>query len=61
MDGRASGLSMKDPELVNLILNLLPSSIKNNVEDLNLKIDKFVFLRVILTYLQNTASKLSSL
>ena len=55
-DGRNVGLSLKDPELVDLILNLLPRDMKNHVNNLNLKMDKFVFLRVLLTYLQNASN-----
>ena len=54
--GRNVGLSLKDPELVDLILNLLPRDMKDHVNNLNLKMDKFVFLRVLLTYLQNASN-----
>ena len=47
------GLSLKDPELVHIILNLLPDDMKKHVNDLNLKVDKFVFLRLLLTYFSN--------
>ena len=54
-DGRTSGLSLKDPELVDLILNLLPQDMKKSVRNLDIKMDKFVFLRVLLTYLMNAS------
>ena len=34
-------------------MNLLPSDLKEKVENLDLKLDKFVLLRVLLTYLSD--------
>ena len=48
-----SGLALKDPELVELVLGLLPAAMRREVT--SLKVDKFVFLRLILTYLQNAS------
>ena len=47
------GLALKDPELVELVLGLLPAAMRRSVT--SLKVDKFVFLRLILTYLQNAS------
>ena len=52
-DGRTIAFSFKDPELVNIIINLLPSSLKQKVKNIDLKMDKFVLLRVLLTYLSD--------
>ena len=52
-DGREIAFSFKDPQLVNIIMNLLPTALKERVKDLDLKLDKFVLLRVLLTYLSN--------
>ena len=48
-----AGLALKDPELVELVLGLLPAAMRREVT--SLKVDKFVFLRLILTYLQNAS------
>ena len=52
-DGRRIAFSFKDPELVNIIINLLPAPLKQKVKNIDLKMDKFVLLRVLLTYLSN--------
>ena len=52
-DGRTIAFSFKDPELVNIIINLLPSPLKQKVKNIDLKMDKFVLLRVLLTYLSD--------
>ena len=52
-DGRRIAFSFKDPELVNIIINLLPAPLKQKVKSLDLKMDKFVLLRVLLTYLSD--------
>ena len=52
-DGRTIAFSFKDPELVNIIINLLPGSLKQKVKNIDLKMDKFVLLRVLLTYLSD--------
>ena len=52
-DGRTIAFSFKDPELVNIIINLLPAPLKAKVKNLDLKMDKFVLLRVLLTYLSD--------
>ena len=51
--GGTPGLALKDPELVELVLGLLPAAMRREVT--SLKVDKFVFLRLILTYLQNAS------
>ena len=52
-DGRKIAFSFKDPQLVNIIINLLPQALKQKVKNLDLKLDKFVLLRVLLTYLSD--------
>ena len=52
-DGRTIAFSFKDPELVNIIINLLPGPLKQKVKNIDLKMDKFVLLRVLLTYLSD--------
>lgn len=52
-DGRKTAFSFKDPELVDIIINLLPDSLKQRVKNHVLKMDKFVLLRVLLTYLSD--------
>ena len=56
--GREAGLSLKDPELVDLVLSLLPAKMREQVNNLDLKVDKFVFLRLLLTYLNNASKNL---
>ena len=56
--GREAGLSLKDPELVDLVLSLLPAKMREQVDNLDLKVDKFVFLRLLLTYLNNASKNL---
>eukprot|EP00090_Calanus_glacialis_P008621 TRINITY_DN16973_c0_g1_i1.p1 TRINITY_DN16973_c0_g1~~TRINITY_DN16973_c0_g1_i1.p1 ORF type:complete len:620 (-),score=99.64 TRINITY_DN16973_c0_g1_i1:77-1936(-) len=53
--GRNTGYSMQDPELADIILNLLPEEKRDNPEILNIRMDKYVFVRVILTYLYNSS------
>ena len=53
--GRKSGYSMEDPELAEIILNLLPEEKRSDPELLDIKMDKYVFFRVILTYLYNSS------
>ena len=58
--GRKAGLALKDPELVELVLSLLPEKMREKVNNLDLKVDKFVFLRLLLTYLNNASKNLIS-
>ena len=53
--GRNTGYSMQDPELAEIIVNLLPEGKRDNPEILNIRMDKYVFVRVILTYLYNSS------
>ena len=53
LENTPPGLALKDPELVELVLGLLPAAMRRSVT--SLKVDKFVFLRLILTYLQNAS------
>ena len=52
-DGREQTFSLQDPQLAAIIRGLLPPSNKTNTV---VNMDKFVFLRVILTYLYNLSS-----
>ena len=54
-DGREAGFSIQDPQLENIILNLLPEEKKDKTNNLTIKMDKYVFLRVILTYLYQSS------
>ena len=54
-DGRQAGFSIQDPQLETIILNLLPEKKKDNTNNLTIKMDKFVFLRIILTYLYQSS------
>ena len=53
--GRKSGYSVQDPELAEIILNLLPEDKRSKPDILDIKMDKYVFFRVILTYLYNSS------
>ena len=54
-DGRQAGFSIQDPQLETIILNLLPEEKKDKTNNLTIKMDKFVFLRIILTYLYQSS------
>ena len=54
-EGRKTGYSVRDPELAEIILNLLPDEKSAEPEALNIQMDKYVFFRVILTYLFNSS------
>jgi hypothetical protein len=54
-DGREAGFSIQDPQLENIILNLLPEEKKEKTNNLTIKMDKYVFLRVVLTYLYQSS------
>ena len=54
-EGRKTGYSVQDPHLARIILNLLPENKRSEPQMLNIKMDKYVFFRVILTYLYNSS------
>ena len=43
---------------MDLVLSLLPAQMREQVNNLDLKVDKFVFLRLLLTYLNNASKNL---
>ena len=50
-DERQTGFSIQDPQIKSIILKLLPDEKKDKTNNLTIKMDNYVFLRVILTYL----------
>ena len=52
-NGRQASYSIQDPQLSNIISKLLPKEKKN--QNLSLRMDKYVFFRVILTYLYESS------
>jgi len=59
-EGRKSPYSIQDKELSRIIINLLPEEKRKNTRNLKIKMDKFVFFRVILTYLYNSSAQFLS-
>ena len=55
-DGRRQTYSLQDPKLAAIIRGLLPPSRSQGQTNTVVNMDKFVFLRVILTYLYNLSS-----
>jgi len=54
-EGSTKGYKMKDPDLAQIIMNLLPPNKKEDLDSLKIHMDKYVFFRVILTYLYNSS------
>ena len=54
-DGRQTGFSIQDPQIKSIILKLLPDEKKDKTNNLTIKMDNYVFLRVILTYLYQSS------
>ena len=54
-DGRQTGFSIQDSLFESIILKLLPDEKKDKTNNLTIKMDKYVFLRVILTYLYQSS------